>query len=138
VALPVVALPSSPPTPGAPERALLDDCVHCGFCLPHCPTYQSWSEEMDSPRGRIDLMRSLRDGATALTPQVVQHFDACLGCMACETACPSGVKYGQLIEETRAQLEETHRRGLFDRLHRAPIFQLFPYPARLRVAALFS
>ena len=142
MALPLViaTLPSqpSPAGAGAPVRALLDDCVHCGFCLPHCPTYQSWGEEMDSPRGRIDLMRSLRDGKTALTAQVVQHFDACLGCMACVTACPSGVKYDQLIEETRAHIEREHRRGLFDRLLRAIIFQLFPYPARLRAAALLS
>jgi glycolate oxidase iron-sulfur subunit len=93
---------------------------------------------MDSPRGRIDLMRSLRDGQTALTPQVVQHFDACLGCMACVTACPSGVKYDQLIEETRARIEHEHPRGLADRLHRGLIFQLFPYPSRLRLAAALS
>src|SRR5262249_8281197 len=113
-------------TAPAPQRELIDDCVHCGFCLPTCPTYQSWGEEMDSPRGRIDLMRGLRTGKAHLTPTVVAHFDRCLGCMACVTACPSGVRYDILIEETRADLERKYRRGLFDRLHRGMIFQLFP------------
>jgi len=71
----------------APQRELIDDCVHCGFCLPHCPTYQNWGEEMDSPRGRIDLMRGLRTGQMQMTPTVAAHFDRCLGCMACVTAC---------------------------------------------------
>jgi len=119
----------------APERELIDDCVHCGFCLPTCPTYQSWGEEMDSPRGRIDLMRGLRTGKARLTPTVVAHFDRCLGCMACVTACPSGVRYDILIEETRAYVEQKYRRGLFDRLQRSMIFQLFPYPGRLRAMA---
>jgi glycolate oxidase iron-sulfur subunit len=118
------------------QRELLDDCVHCGFCLPHCPTYQSWGEEMDSPRGRIDLMKGLRDGKVALTPQVVTHFDRCLGCMACVTACPSGVKYGTLIEHTRARVEATHPRGLADRAFRELLFALFPHPRRLRAMLL--
>ena len=116
----------------APERDLIDDCVHCGFCLPHCPTYVSWSEEMDSPRGRIDLMRGLREKKLPLTPTVVMHFDRCLGCMGCMTACPSGVKYDVLIEETRALIEREHPRGAFDKLHRAMIFALFPHPRRLK------
>jgi len=117
-------------------RELLDDCVHCGFCLPHCPTYQSWGEEMDSPRGRIDLMKALRDGRIALTPRVVTHFDRCLGCMACVTACPSGVKYGTLIEHTRARVEASHLRSLGDRLFRGLVFALFPHPSRLRAMLL--
>jgi glycolate oxidase iron-sulfur subunit len=117
-----------------PPRRLLDDCVHCGFCLPSCPTYQSWGEEMDSPRGRIHLMRMVADGKERLTPAAVDHFDRCLGCMACVTACPSGVKYDQLIEQTRAAIEETHVRRLSDRLFRGLIFALFPYPRRLKVA----
>jgi glycolate oxidase iron-sulfur subunit len=119
----------------APERELIDDCVHCGFCLPHCPTYVSWGEEMDSPRGRIDLMRGLRAGTIGMTEAVAGHFDKCLGCMACMTACPSGVRYDVLIEETRALVEKTYRRGLFDKLHRAMIFSLFPYPRRLKALA---
>jgi glycolate oxidase iron-sulfur subunit len=80
------------------------DCVHCGFCLPACPTYQLWGEEMDSPRGRIHLVSQLLDGAP-LTPATATHFDRCLGCMACMTACPSGVQYDQLIEAARGWTE---------------------------------
>jgi len=115
-------------------RRLLDDCVHCGFCLPACPTYQSWGEEMDSPRGRIHLMKMLADGKEPLTQAAVDHFDRCLGCMACVTACPSGVKYDVLIEETRALVERSHQRRLADRMFRGMIFALFPYPRRLRLA----
>jgi glycolate oxidase iron-sulfur subunit len=121
-----------------PERKLIDDCVHCGFCLPACPTYHNWGEEMDSPRGRIYLMKGLADGKTALNDTVIEHFDRCLGCMACVTACPSGVRYDVLIEEQRAEIEAARPRGLFDRLFRAMVFALFPYPARLRVAASFQ
>src|SRR3954447_12724880 len=84
-----------------PSSALIDECVHCGFCLPTCPTYLLWNEEMDSPRGRIQLMESHLDGTISLSPTVVGHFDLCLGCMACVTACPSGVQYEKLIEATR-------------------------------------
>jgi len=119
------------------ERDLIEDCVHCGFCLPHCPTYQSWGEEMDSPRGRIDLMRGLRDGMIQMTPTVASHFDKCLGCLACMTACPSGVKYDVLIEETRAKVEHTHRRSFGERFFRGMVFALFPRPGRLRVVGAF-
>jgi glycolate oxidase iron-sulfur subunit len=115
------------------KRRLLDDCVHCGFCLPSCPTYQSWGEEMDSPRGRIHLMKMIADGKQPLTPAAVDHFDRCLGCMACVTACPSGVQYNVLIEDTRAMVERSHRRTLSDRLFRGMIFSLFPYPRRLKL-----
>ncbi|MCA1581690.1 MAG: 4Fe-4S dicluster domain-containing protein [Acidobacteria bacterium] len=114
-------------------RTLIDDCVHCGFCLPACPTYNSWSEEMDSPRGRIDLMRGLAEGTLAFTDTVVAHFDRCLGCMGCVTACPSGVRYDVLIEETRAAIEKEYRRPILDRLYRGFLFLLFPYPDRLKV-----
>jgi len=90
---------------------------------------------MDSPRGRIDLMRGLASGQLTWSDTVAKHFDRCLGCMACVTSCPSGVRYDVLIEETRARLEERHPRGLLDRLHRGMIFSLFPYPARLRALA---
>ena len=80
----------------------MDKCVHCGFCLPTCPSYLLLGQEMDSPRGRIYLMRAGIEGRIAIAPSVVQHFDTCLGCMACETACPSGVRYAPLIEQTRA------------------------------------
>lgn len=118
-----------------PGRALVEDCVHCGFCLPACPTWVSWGQEMDSPRGRIDLMRGLAEGKLEWTDSVATHFDRCLGCMACVTACPSGVRYDVLIEQTRARLEEKHPRGVLDRLYRNMIFALLPYPRRLRALA---
>jgi glycolate oxidase iron-sulfur subunit len=117
-------------------RDLISDCVHCGFCLPACPTYASWGNEMDSPRGRIDLMKGVHDGVIELDATVIAHFEACLGCMACVTACPSGVEYDILIESTRATVEEVAERSLLDRAYRALIFALMPYPARLRVLAL--
>jgi glycolate oxidase iron-sulfur subunit len=118
-----------------PADELISDCVHCGFCLPTCPTYALWGEEMDSPRGRVYLMKLGKEGAVPLDDVYVQHFDACLGCMACVTACPSGVKYDQLVEAVRPQIERNYRRKPADRLFREMIFQLFPYPSRLRVAA---
>jgi len=112
--------------------ALLSDCVHCGFCLPACPTYVSWGEEMDSPRGRIDLMKGVEDGAIPLDGVVREHIDRCLGCMACVTACPSGVRYDLLIEATRAKVEDAVPRPADDRAFRELVFALFPYPRRLR------
>jgi glycolate oxidase iron-sulfur subunit len=115
-----------------PAAELYNKCVHCGFCLTTCPTYALWGEEMDSPRGRIYLMKMGVEGKANLTDNYVAHFDRCLGCMACMTACPSGVKYDRLIEATRAQLERNHRRSPGELLHRQLIFNLFPYPDRLR------
>ena len=134
-------------------REVAKDCVHCGFCLPACPTYQLWAEEMDSPRGRIYLVNQILDGAE-LTATAAEHFDRCLGCMACMTACPSGVQYDQLIEAARVWTEEARPGGFGgmappsgglgadrprpgsgrrrDRIARAAIFSLFPYPRRLR------
>ena len=118
----------------APDRQLIDTCVHCGFCLPSCPTYALWGEEMDSPRGRIYLMRAGLDARAEMNRAFVRHFDACLGCMACVTACPSGVQYSPLIEATRGQIERRFDRSLVDRVFRALVFALFPYPARMRIA----
>src|SRR5437764_11135301 len=158
-------------------REVAKDCVHCGFCLPACPTYQLWAEEMDSPRGRIYLVNQILDGAE-LTATAAERFDRCLGCMACMTACPSGVQYDQLIEAARVWTEEARsgsgvqpavasrasdatgngsvaevrgadavgagtdpgvpdipsapKRPVRDRIARAAIFSLFPYPRRLR------
>lgn len=114
-----------------PQQELVNDCVHCGFCLPACPTYELWGEEMDSPRGRIHLMDTGLEGEP-LSETMVGHFDSCLGCMACVSACPSGVQYGTLITETRAQVERHHQRGRWERLLRGTIFSLFPYPRRLK------
>jgi glycolate oxidase iron-sulfur subunit len=118
------------------QPELIADCVHCGFCLPSCPTYRLWNEEMDSPRGRIYLMQGLVDGSIELSDTVVEHFDRCLGCMACVTACPSGVQYDRLIETTRAYVEERHRRAAGERLLRALVFSVFPHRRRLRAALL--
>jgi glycolate oxidase iron-sulfur subunit len=157
-------------------REVAKDCVHCGFCLPACPTYQLWAEEMDSPRGRIYLVNQILDGAS-LSAAAAEHFDRCLGCMACMTACPSGVQYDQLIEAARVWTEEARsgsgvqpavaarapdangdaqvaevrgadaaagtgrpvpdlppapKRPARDRIARAAIFSLFPYPRRMR------
>jgi glycolate oxidase iron-sulfur subunit len=114
-----------------PSAELIKDCVHCGFCLPSCPTFVLWGEEMDSPRGRIHLMKAGLEGEP-LSTSMVGHFDACLGCMACVTACPSGVRYDALLADTRAQVERRYPRSQRERLLRAAIFWLFPYPARLR------
>jgi glycolate oxidase iron-sulfur subunit len=116
---------------GSDLRELTNVCVHCGFCLPSCPTYLLWGEEMDSPRGRIHLLAQLLDGAA--TPTAVQpHLDACLGCLACVPACPSGVRYDAIVEEGRALIEHGAPRGFRDRLRRELIFALFPYPRRMR------
>jgi glycolate oxidase iron-sulfur subunit len=137
--------------PGGRLRDLAGDCVHCGFCLPACPTYQLWGEEMDSPRGRIHLITQILDTGQG-SAAAATHFDRCLGCMACMTACPSGVHYDQLIEAARSWAEVPQTAGAGggpasgaipaplpartrrDRAVRAAIFATFPYPGRLRAA----
>ncbi len=109
-------------------------CVHCGFCLPTCPTYVLWNEEMDSPRGRIQLMEKTAQGTLRLSPTVVEHFDRCLGCMACVSSCPSGVLYDRLIEETRRVVETEHPRTRGERLQRRLLFATLPHPRRMRWA----
>ena len=121
---------TAPQTTG---RDLLDDCVHCGFCLPTCPTYLLWGQETDSPRGRIHLMKLRRDGRDTASDSFVRHIDSCLGCMACVTACPSGVQYDSLLEAARPQVEREANRGAGDRAFRRLIFAVFPHPSRLRV-----
>jgi glycolate oxidase iron-sulfur subunit len=118
------------------SSALIDKCVHCGFCLPTCPTYMLWGEEMDSPRGRIYLMKAELEGRATIDASFVRHMDACLGCLNCVTACPSGVQYAPLIERTRARIEETYTRDAPDRLFRAVLLSLIPYPGRMRIALL--
>jgi len=121
-----------------PPAERIADCVHCGFCLPTCPTYVLWGEEMDSPRGRIFLMEMGLEGEAPMDATLVQHFDACLGCMACVTACPSGVAYDELIEATRAQIERNWARSRSERLFRALVLGLFPHGSRLRAAAALA
>jgi glycolate dehydrogenase iron-sulfur subunit len=116
----------------APQLELIEDCVHCGFCLPTCPTYVLWGEEMDSPRGRIVLMK---EGHEEITPPLVEHLDRCLGCMACVTACPSGVQYDKLLEDARPQLERNFERPPAERTYRRLVFELFTRPGRLRASA---
>ena len=102
----------------AEVEKILRTCVHCGICLPHCPTYRVLGEEMDSPRGRLYLMRAVGEGRIAPTETFRRHLDLCLGCRACETACPSGVPFGSLLEAARAQTVRTRRRvGLHALLH---------------------
>jgi glycolate oxidase iron-sulfur subunit len=115
------------------EYDLLFDCVHCGLCLESCPTYLLTRAEMDSPRGRIYLMKSLAEGRVALDPDVVRHLDSCLGCRGCESACPSGIHYGRLLERARDFVGRNHRRGFIDAIRHAAVRFIFPYPARLRV-----
>jgi glycolate oxidase iron-sulfur subunit len=119
-----------------PSPALIDKCVHCGFCLPTCPTYLLWGEEMDSPRGRIYLMKAGNEGRAQMTSSYVEHFDRCLGCLACVTACPSGVQYAPLIEKSRAQIEHRYSRGAGDGLFRSLLMAIVPYPWRMRLAML--
>ena len=114
-----------------PSSSIIDDCVHCGFCLSACPTYVETGNELDSPRGRIYLVKSVLEENIPLGNSVVDHLDKCLGCLACETACPSGVKYRFLIENSRAQIERNHQRGLREKLLRGFIFSLFPYEKKL-------
>lgn len=114
-----------------PAESDIGTCIHCGFCLPTCPTYVLWGEEMDSPRGRIVLMRQGLEAGSDMDAMAV-HFDRCLGCMACVTSCPSGVRYDRLIEATRPQVERHHRRPWTERAFRATCFAFFTHPGRLR------
>lgn len=116
-----------------PDPKLIDTCVHCGFCLSTCPSYRVLGKEMDSPRGRIYLMDAINEGDAPLNEATAQHFDTCLGCLACVTTCPSGVQYDQLISATRHQVERNYSRSLPDKVIRSLIFNLFPYPQRLRL-----
>ena len=118
---------------GEPMARAVQTCVHCGFCLPTCPTYQVLGQEMDSPRGRIVLMKEVLEGTLPLE-KALPHIDACLGCLACETSCPSGVHYRDLISPFRAQSEERRPRRLVDRMKRFALIHTLPYPRRFRLA----
>jgi glycolate oxidase iron-sulfur subunit len=129
---PVAADLGRPGPPDAPSMDGLRACVHCGICLPQCPTYRVLGQEMDSPRGRVYLMRAAAEGRIEPSPALARHLDLCLGCRACETACPSGVPFGQLLEATRAQLERRGiRAGETDRGTLTRALALFPHPSRL-------
>src|SRR5438552_12536072 len=126
-----MSAPAAPPVRFVEYEKFLD-CVHCGLCLSACPTYVELGTEMDSPRGRIYLMKGLEDGTLGMTADVARHLDLCLGCRACETACPSGVRYGELIEGARHYVEQNASRSVGERLRRAAISAIFPYPRRMR------
>jgi glycolate oxidase iron-sulfur subunit len=112
----------------------IGSCVHCGFCLPTCPTYVTMGEEMDSPRGRIFLMKEVLEGQLELET-ALPFIDNCLGCQACQTACPSGVDYGDLITPFRAYAEERRERAPMDRAQREMVLRTLPFPRRFRLAA---
>jgi len=130
------APPTEKPNPGAGiDYGLFLDCVHCGLCTASCPTYAELGNENDSPRGRIYLMRAVTDGRLELDDNVTRHLDLCLDCRACETACPSGVQYGKLIEPFRVAMEEQSENPKSDSwFHRMILFGMFPYPERMRKA----
>src|SRR4051812_9488603 len=132
VPLPVTTDPTGPLPldPRTYQRGL--SCVHCGLCLPACPTYTQTLNEADSPRGRIQLMLGLADGKIEPSESAKLHLDLCLDCRACETACPSGVVYHELIEETRAKLLKQSKPTLTDRLMRWMFFHIFVHPTRLK------
>jgi glycolate oxidase iron-sulfur subunit len=119
---------------GEPMAEAVRSCVHCGFCLAACPTYGELGQELDTPRGRIVLMKEVLEGALEME-EALPHLDACLGCLACEPACPSGVEYRNLISPFRALAEEKRSRPIAERLRRLMVSQTLPYPGRFRVGA---
>ena len=121
----------------AESEKILRACVHCGFCTATCPTYVLLGDELDSPRGRIYLIKDMLENGRAATADLVKHVDRCLSCLACMTTCPSGVHYMHLVDHARAHIEETYRRPLFDRLLRGMLGSILPYPGRFR-AALYA
>ncbi|ASW05647.1 glycolate oxidase subunit GlcF [Rhizobium sp. 11515TR] len=118
----------------AESEAILRKCVHCGFCTATCPTYVTLGNELDSPRGRIYLIKDMLENGRAADAEVVTHIDRCLSCLACTTTCPSGVDYMHLVDHARAHIENTYKRPLMDRLTRNVLAAVLPYPSRFRLA----
>ena len=131
MSVPSSSQPPSSPLPGLPE-GVTDPCVHCGFCLPTCASYRVLGTEMDSPRGRIHTLKAIEAGELEMDATVASHFDSCLGCFACVTACPSGVRYDQLIEATRPKLNQPEFRSSWQTSFRQLLLLVLPYPNRLR------
>ncbi len=120
----------------ARANEILRSCVHCGFCTATCPTYQVLGDELDSPRGRIYLIKDMLEQGRPADEKTVKHIDRCLSCLACMTTCPSGVHYMHLVDHARAYIEKTYRRPLMDRVLRAVLARVIPYPTRFRLALL--
>ena len=120
----------------AEANAILRSCVHCGFCTATCPTYQVLGDELDSPRGRIYLIKDMLENERVPDDKTVTHLDRCLGCLACMTTCPSGVHYGHLIDQARGYIEKNYERPVMDRLLRWTLARILPYPGRFRLALL--
>ena len=120
----------------ARSNQILRACVHCGFCTATCPTYQILGDELDSPRGRIYLIKEMLETGRAADAKTVTHIDRCLSCLACMTTCPSGVHYMHLVDHARAHIENTYRRPLMERVLRGVLARIIPYPMRFRVALL--
>src|SRR5277367_2312904 len=118
----------------AESEKILRACVHCGFCTATCPTYVLDGNELDSPRGRIYLIKDMLENDRPATAEVVEHIDRCLSCLACMTTCPSGVHYMHLVDHARVHIEETFRRPLGERWLRAVLANLMPFPQRFRLA----
>ncbi|HYB57714.1 MAG TPA: glycolate oxidase subunit GlcF [Alphaproteobacteria bacterium] len=115
---------------------ILRACVHCGFCTATCPTYVLLGDELDSPRGRVYLIKDMLEGGKAATTKIAKHIDRCLSCLSCMTTCPSAVHYMHLVDHARVHIEETYRRPFLDRLLRAFLARVLPYPGRMRAALL--
>ena len=130
-------MPTQQPIPGAvPVYEDFSRCVHCGLCLNHCPTYRLWQLEADSPRGRIRQMMLVEQGELPVSEGFVDHIDKCLDCRSCESACPSAVNYGKLVEHARARIERDYKRPLLSRIARNFVYRrLLPYPERIAMAA---
>ena len=122
----------------AESEKILRQCVHCGFCTATCPTYVTLGNELDSPRGRIYLIKDMLENGRPADEEIVRHIDRCLSCLACMTTCPSGVNYMHLVDHARAHIEKTYRRPLPNRLTRAMLAAVLPHPARLRAALLLA
>ena len=120
----------------ARSNEILRNCVHCGFCTATCPTYQVLGDELDSPRGRIYLIKEMLENGRPADAQTVKHIDRCLSCLACMTTCPSGVHYMHLVDHAREYIEQTYKRPLKDRVLRSVLARILPYPMRFRVALL--
>ena len=119
------------------SEKILRTCVHSGFCTATCPTYLLLGDELDSPRGRIYLMKEMLESGKPATPEIVKHIDRCLSCLSCMTTCPSGVHYMHLVDHGRAYIEQTYKRPWHDRVMRSLLAAVLPYPSRMR-AALFA